>query len=95
MDSKVLGYDELLVRLRYFQSDYYTRGQALEVYKILKANSNCLIFNDDLTEKKFYHQLERLKRSESATDIDRYANRFAHALMQIILLVIKADYVDD
>lgn len=92
MVPKVKGYKELLVRLKYFQSDYYTRGRALEVHQFLKANSEPLIFSDAISEIDFHHQLVRLKECESLTDIDSYADRFSHTLMRIVLIVHKDDY---
>lgn len=83
---------KILNRLKSFQSEYYTRGLASEVYNILISNSSNLIFDNKTSEKNFNQHMEELKKSESINEIEDYATMFANALMQLILIMNKTKW---
>ncbi|HDZ04827.1 hypothetical protein LCGC14_0197940 [marine sediment metagenome] len=79
----------LLTKLKLFQMDYYTKGQAIEAHNLILFYSDLINFKNNLVFNKFIGFSENLKKSESIEDTDAYAKVFANNLIQIILILNK------
>ncbi|MDP2527311.1 hypothetical protein [Maribacter dokdonensis] len=78
---------ELLLLLQQFQTDYYTKGNALKVHILLQQFISKINFDNYFLFKEFEKRHQQLKQIELISDLDNYAELFAENLLKLILLL--------